>query len=154
VTDGLAAAIAERLPRGTLLLVTGDHGALNVPRTERIDLVDRPDLSVDVEWLSGDPRTRHVHTVSRRAPAVTEHWREGLGEDWLVLTRDEVIEAGLLGPAVRDDVRPRIGDVVAIATGSGGLFDRSRYPWELRLAGFHGALTPAELLVPLLQHQA
>jgi hypothetical protein len=55
---------------------------------------------------------------------------------------------------VRDEVRPRIGDVVATARGTGGLFDRSRYPWELRLAGFHGALTPAELLVPLLQYRA
>jgi hypothetical protein len=152
-TDTLAAAIAAALPAGTLLLVTGDHGALNIPATERIDLADRGDLARDVAWLSGDPRSRHVHAIAGRAQAMTERWKRGLGDGWLVLTRDEVIALGLFGPAVRSDVRARIGDVVAIATGNGGLFDRSRFPWELRLAGFHGALSPAELRVPLLQHR-
>jgi hypothetical protein len=150
LTDTLAAEIADRLPGGTLLLVTGDHGALNVPGSERIDLADRPDLSRDVEWLSGDPRTRHVHTAPDRAEAVAQAWRIGLGDGWAVLRRDDAIEAGLFGPLVRDEVRGRIGDVLAVALGRGGLFDRSRFPWELRLAGFHGALTPAELAVPLL----
>ena len=31
-----------------------------------------------------------------------------------------------------------------------GIFDQTRYPWERRLVAFHGALTSAELRVPLL----
>jgi hypothetical protein len=153
-TDELAEAIAGALPSGTLMLVTGDHGALNVRSSARIDIATRPELARDVAWLSGDPRTRHIHAAVGEAQAVTRRWREGLAADWAVLTREEAVDAGLFGPAVGDDVRPRIGDLVAIATGDGGLFDSSRYPWELRLAGFHGALSPAELRVPLLRYDA
>jgi hypothetical protein len=150
LTDALAAAIADRLPRRTLLLVTGDHGAINVPGEERIDLADRAELARDVEWLSGDPRTRHAHAAPGRAKAVGDAWRTGLGDGWVVLGRRDAIDSGLFGPVVSDDVGERIGDVVAVAIGRGGLFDRARFPWELRLAGFHGALTPPELEVPLL----
>jgi len=153
-SDAAAAAIADRLAPGTLLIVTGDHGALNVPSEERVDLADRADLAEGVEWLSGDPRSRHVHAAAGRAQAVLERWRVGLGESWEVLSRDAAVEAGLFGPFVRDEVRRRIGDVVAIALAQGGLFDRTRFPWELRLAGFHGALTPAEIKVPLLVYEA
>jgi hypothetical protein len=153
-TDEVAAGIAAALPSGTLLLVTGDHGALNVAPSKRVDLDVRADLARDVEWLSGDPRVRHVHVRPGRADAVADRWREGLGDGWVILTRDEAIDARLFGPTVRTEVRARIGDVLAIATGDGALFDRSRFPWELRLTAFHGALTRAELQVPLLQHLA
>jgi hypothetical protein len=153
-TDGLASAIAGVLPAGALMLITGDHGALNVPPSERLDLDTRPELSRDVAWLSGDPRTRHVHALPGRADTLAHRWNEDLGEKWAILTRDEAIDTGLFGQRVVDAVRPRIGDVVAVATGNSGLFDRSRFPWELRLAAFHGALSPAELRVPLLQFVA
>jgi hypothetical protein len=152
--DATAAAIAGVLPRGTLMLITGDHGAVDVPAGDRVDLATRPELSDGVEWLSGDPRARHVHLAREGAAGVRARWRDGLGDGWQVLTRDEAIEAGLFGPIVRDAVRPRIGDLVAIATGSGGLFDSSRFPWELRLVAFHGALTSPELRVPLLAREA
>jgi hypothetical protein len=153
-TDALAAGLAGVLPDGAMLIVTGDHGAVNVPPGERVDLASRPDLARDVAFLSGDPRTRHVHAAPGGADGLCDTWREGLGEGWLVLSREEVVAAGLLGPTVRDDVLARIGDVVAIALGAGGIFDGRRFPWELRLAGFHGALTPAELRVPFLVHRA
>jgi hypothetical protein len=148
--DGLARALASILPPGAVLLVTGDHGGCAIPAAERVDLADRPDLAAGVAWLSGDPRARHVHAAPGRAPDVLRAWRDGLDGDWQVLSREEAIAAGLFGPTVRDEVRPRIGDVVIAATGRGGIFDRRRYPWELRLLGFHGGLQPAEVRVPLL----
>jgi hypothetical protein len=151
-TDRVASEIARVLPPGSLLLVTGDHGGLNVPPEERVDLGIRPDLAADVAWLSGDPRTRHLHVARGKVEAVARRWKDGLGEEWAVLARDEAIAAGLFGPIVRPGVRARIGDVVAIATGNGAVFDRSRFPWELRLAGFHGALSAAERNVPLLEY--
>ena len=59
------------------------------------------------------------------------------------------------GPAgsagrVRDDVRPRIGDLVVAATGDEILLDLGRYPWEATFQAFHGGLTGDEVDVPLL----
>lgn len=149
-TDRLARDIADLLPADATLLITGDHGGLNVGPADRIDLADRPDLASGVAHLSGDPRARHVHAAHGREAEVLAAWRRGLDDSWLVLARDEVIETRLLGPVVRPAVRPRIGDVMALASGPGGIFDRARYPWELALAGFHGGLSSAELGVPLL----
>jgi hypothetical protein len=149
-TDRLARELAADLSPRALLLVTADHGGLNVPAGARLDLVDRPELARDIAWLSGDPRARHVHALPGRADSLLDAWREGLGDGWLVLSRDEAVGSGLFGPAVREEVLPRIGDLVAIAVGDAGLFDRSRYPWEQRLVAFHGALSAREQKVPLL----
>lgn len=149
-TDRLARDIAATIPDDAVLLITGDHGGLNVGPGDRIDLADRPDLAKGVAYLSGDPRARHVHAAHGREAEVVAAWRRGLDDSWLVLDREEVIATRLLGPVVRDEVRPRIGDVVALATGRAGIFDRSRYPWEMGLVGFHGGLSSAEVGVPLL----
>ncbi len=151
--DRVAARLARTLPRDGLLLVTGDHGAIDVSPAARIDLADRDDLSDGVAALSGDPRARHVHAQPGREAEVMDAWRHGLDEAWTVLSRDEAIDAGLFGPRVDDAVRPRVGDVVAIAGAAAGIFDRSHFPWELRLVGFHGGLDRAELKVPLLVAQ-
>jgi Type I phosphodiesterase / nucleotide pyrophosphatase len=149
-TDQLARAIAGILPPDALLLVTGDHGGRTIQMTERIDLADRADLAAGVAFLSGDPRARHVHAAAGREAAVLAAWRAGLDETWLVLGRDGAISSGLFGPRVREAVRPRIGDVLAVATDRGAIFDRRRFPWELGLAGFHGGLASDEVGVPLV----
>ncbi|HYL40635.1 MAG TPA: alkaline phosphatase family protein, partial [Candidatus Binatus sp.] len=140
----------DSLPRDGLLIITGDHGGTPVRAADQIDLADRADLAAGVVELSGEPRARHVHTAPGRAAEVAGAWRERLPDGWVVLSRDEAIAAGLFGPCVAEAVRPRIGDVVVAATGPGGIYDSRRYPWELRLVGLHGGLSPSELRVPLL----
>ena len=77
-------------------------------------------------------------------------WRDILGDRAWVVSRDEAIGAGWFGGRVTDDVRPRIGDVVAAARGSSGLLRKAVEPIESSLVGQHGSLTEAELRVPLL----
>ena len=65
-------------------------------------------------------------------------------------TRSEGIVAGLFGPAVHSEYHGRIGDVIAIASGDVAVVRRSVESGLSGLRGQHGALTPDELLVPLL----
>jgi hypothetical protein len=82
-------------------------------------------------------------------------WRETLGDRFWVRTRDEAIAAGWFGPVVTDAARARIGDVIAAARTASAVVDSRRMsPHLLRLVGLHGSLTPAELGVPLLVHDA
>jgi hypothetical protein len=61
------------------------------------------------------------------------------------------VAVGLYGPVVADHVRPRIGDVVAAATGDRAVIDSRLLPASiLALVGLHGGVTADELDVPLL----
>jgi hypothetical protein len=149
--DLLAEQIAGRLPRGSLLAVTGDHGMVELRPSQRVDLADHPELGAGVRLLTGEARARHVHAVDGAAADVLAAWRAILGEAMWVVPREEAIAAGWFGPHVPDRVRPRIGDVVAAARSAVGVFDRATYPGEATMLGHHGSMTPAEQLVPLLQ---
>lgn len=145
--DRLVAAIAERLPGGTLLAVVADHGMVTV--TDPVDADAEPALSGGVRVLAGDPRARHVHAVPGAAPDVQAAWSEVLGSRAWVVSREEAVTAGWFGP-VASPVAERIGDVVVAARGGTGVLRRVAEPRESALVGHHGSLTAAEQLVPFL----
>lgn len=148
--DRLAANIASALPADAALVVTGDHGMVDVPPEGRFDLADHADLRSGVRLLGGEPRARHVYTRPGAQAEVLAAWRERLGSQMWILTRDEAIEAGWFGPRLPDAVRDRIGDVVAAAHGPVGVTERRVFPLETQLIGHHGSLTAEEQLVPFL----
>jgi predicted AlkP superfamily pyrophosphatase or phosphodiesterase len=149
--DQAAEAIADGLPAGFSLVVTADHGMVNVTGDGRIDVADEPALLTGVRLLAGEGRARHVYTDAGADGDVAAAWRETLGDRMLVVLRDEAIEAGWFGPVVTDRVRPRIGDVVAVARAEVAVFQREVDPLQAGLVGHHGSLTETEQLVPLIQ---
>lgn len=148
--DALLARILTGLPADTLLLVTADHGGLDLGPDGRLDLADQPHLRDGVRVLAGEPRVRYLHTVDGAAEDVAARWRERLGPDTLVQSRDEAVDAGWFG-AVADAHRARIGDVVVICRGATAVFDSEREPPELTtLVGFHGSDSAVETAIPLI----
>ena len=148
--DRLLDRVVHALPSDAALLVVADHGQLNVPLDERYDMADIPDLADGVVGVAGEPRVRYLYAADGARDDVVATWRGVLGDSASVLTRDEVIAGGWFGP-VPPEHAGRIGDVavlcrrrvVALATG-----------WEPatvgRLVAYHGSMTAAEMLVPLL----
>jgi hypothetical protein len=148
--DVLLTRVVEGLPPDAALLVTADHGGLNVPPAGRVDIAADPELAAGLRVVAGEPRVRYLHTVDGATADVLAAWRARLGDRALVLDRDEAIAADWFGP-VRDEHRPRIGDVVVICGGDAVVLATDREPPEVaRLIGFHGAATPAELAIPLI----
>jgi hypothetical protein len=86
--DLLAEFIAERLPRGSLLVVTGDHGMVELRPPQRVDLADHPELAAGVRLLAGEARARHVHAVDGAAADLLSAWRAVLGDAMWVASRD------------------------------------------------------------------
>ncbi|MCW2608562.1 MAG: phosphodiesterase [Frankiales bacterium] len=154
VVDAFAEQLLSRLPSGARLLVTGDHGMVDVGDDAQVDYDTCPDLQSGVTALAGEPRARHVHVEPGAQDDVAAAWRARLGERAHVLLREEAVEAGLLGPVVTDEARARTGDVVVVAAGELAVVRGTHEPWVARLRGHHGALTPEELDVPLLSAQA
>ncbi|NTW38391.1 MAG: alkaline phosphatase family protein [Cellulomonadaceae bacterium] len=148
--DRELARLARSLPAGTLLVVTADHGMVDVDRELLVDVARVPTLKRGVELVAGEPRATHVHVRPGEDEAVLARWRARLGDSAVVLSRDEAVGAGWFGP-VSPHVIPMIGDLVVAARGRGGVVDsRTQTPHSLELRGMHGSLTPGEMLVPLV----
>lgn len=148
--DTLIESVTEALPPGGLLAVVADHGMVEVIDAETVDVDAAPALQQGVQAIGGEARARHLYIEDGSRDDVLAAWRATLGERAWVLSRDEAIDAGWFGPQVSDDVRPRIGDVVAAARGSAAIVRRTVEPMESSLVGQHGSLTFAEQTVPLL----
>ena len=149
VVDMAASRLREALPADTCLLVTGDHGMVDVPLEARVDVDDEPMLLDGVDLFGGEARFRHLYCRNGAVGDVMGSWRERLGESALVCSRDEAIEANWFGD-VQHQVRPRLGDVMVASLGELAVVSSSRFPHEATLQGLHGSLTAAEMLVPLL----
>lgn len=141
--------LIDGLPDDAALLVTADHGMLDVPADTRLDLDGDPELAEGVRLLAGEPRARYVHAEPGAEDDVLSRWREVLGERAWVGSRAEAIAAGLFGP-VAEGHAGRIGDVVALARGTWAFTATEREPGPSRLAAYHGSLTATELAIPLL----
>jgi hypothetical protein len=149
VVDSFAQRIREALPSSTTLLVTADHGMVDVGPDQRVDVDQRPELLAGVTVFGGEARFRHLYCAGGAVEAVAQAWREELGDRAIVLTRDEAVERGWFGD-VDAAVRPRLGDVVVASLGDHAIVSTSRFKHESKLVGFHGSLTPDEMLIPLL----
>ena len=152
--DHTVRVLAEQLPGDTVLVVTGDHGMVDLRPSERLDLADHRDLRSGVTLLAGEARARYIRTAPGAAGDVVDAWRSILGDRMWVWPREEAIASGIFGPRVSDKARERIGDVVAAAYGRVGVVQRDVDPAQARLNGHHGSLTPAEQLVPLLTYRS
>jgi hypothetical protein len=151
IVDRQAEALASRLPSGTALFVTADHGMASMVQDETVDAdEDGSPLRRGVRAIAGEPRMRHVHAEPGAAKDVLATWTSVLGDKADVMTGDDAVTAGLFGPVVTPTARARIGDVLAIARGGLGVVQRKRESLSSMLPGHHGALTDDELLVPLL----
>lgn len=152
--DAALARLGAGLPPGTSLTVTADHGMVLAPEALRRDVAHDAGLGEGVALLGGEPRVPYAYCEPGAAGDVLDRWRALLGPDATVLSRAQIIEAGWLGP-VRDEVLPRIGDVVAVLCGGATVLDsRLLRPQLLALRGHHGSLTDEETLIPLLHAAA
>jgi hypothetical protein len=149
MVDRFVEELAEALPGGTTLVVTADHGMVDVDPAARVDVDDLPALREGVALVGGEARFRHVYAEPGAAADVRAAWQTVLGGRATVLSRDEAIAADWFG-AVEGRVLDRIGDVVAAVGGDCAVEMRSVFPLEATLVGLHGALTADEMLVPLL----
>ena len=142
-TDAFIAKLRASLESQCALVVTSDHGQVDVGDA-RIEL---PSEVLDkVQRMTGEGRFRWLH-VAGDARAVAADLAGPLADDCWVLTVDEVIDLGLLGP-VAPGVLERLGDIAVIPFTDRYVRDPAE-PNEHRMRSRHGSLTSEEMLVPL-----
>ena len=145
--DADLSELHDALPDDVVLLVTADHGMVDINIENRFDVVDHPELLDDVVVFAGEARFRHLHTKAGAEIKVAAAWASALGDRAEVRLRENAQDwFGPLDPRVA----PRFGDVVVAALGDFGVFHSDQYAIELRMKGFHGSITDVERRIPVL----
>lgn len=116
---------------------------------EPVDFDSNTVLQQGIGRLGGEPRARHVYADIGAVDDVTAAWSEELGDDFLVVTRDDAIARGWFGPTVALRNHDRIGDVIVVPTRASGIIRTGIEPLQSMMVGHHGPLTAAEMNVPL-----
>lgn len=150
VADRLAESIFQQLPAGARLLVTADHGMLGLDADAVVDFDREPALQDGVLAVAGDIRARHVYVDAARLDRTQERWRDRLGDGYTVLSKADAIAGGLFGDVMLSQAEARIGDLIVVPNGGGGIIRSEVEPAASRWLGHHGALTDADQVVPLL----
>jgi hypothetical protein len=153
--DDLVKSLMEKVPKGTRIWVTADHGMINVE--EKIVMGVDNDLLTDISVIAGEPRARHLYLADGATGAarseVVARWQAILGAKVSLFTRESAIASGLFGGDVSLDAADRIGDVIAIAQGNLVLLDPERADKEGSMVGHHGGDSDIESSVPLFMAQ-
>ncbi len=145
-TDRLVAEMLAVLPPGASLVITADHG--------QVEVLDPPivlgdDVRRALRLQSGEGRFRWLHVVDGALADVLESCAATFDKVAVVATRDELVDEGLFGGPLAPEVAQRLGDVALIATEPVAFFDPTD-TGEMTLVARHGAMTAAEVYVPVL----
>ena len=142
--DAMVAELLHRLPAGTAVVVTADHGQVHVG--ER--LIHLPEeVTGLVDGQSGEARFRWLHSRPGAASDLLAAAHQAFDHVGWVRSVDEVLSAGWLGDRVTSTARGRLGDVAVVARDPVAFVDPAEVS-SIELIGRHGSLTAAEMLVP------
>jgi predicted AlkP superfamily pyrophosphatase or phosphodiesterase len=144
--DNLVGQMLDAMPPGAALVVTADHGQVDVG--DRVITV-HPEVLAHCSLQSGEGRFRWLHARPGHAGELLAAAREHHADTGWTVSRDEVVDDGWFGPVVSDAARSRLGDVALVAREDVAYFDPDDTgPYVLK--GRHGSMTAAEVKVPLL----
>jgi len=146
--DAMCERLRAALPPEVTVIITGDHGMIDIPTDQRVVAEDDPALMAGVSAVAGEGRFRQLYVDQDSPQRVADRWRARFGELAWVRTRDEAIDEGWFA-AIDDQLRDRWGHVLVALRGDWAVMTRA-FPREFTLIGMHGSLTAAEMLVPLI----
>ncbi len=154
--DALDAAFAGLVDvardRGSVVIVTADHGFIDTTAADTVDLDDHPGLRDTLLLpLCGEPRMAYAYVRAGREAPFEDYVREKLAERVDLLRSEDVLRQGWLGPGeAHPALRDRLGDYVLIPRGRTILRDWLVGEPRHTHIGVHGGLSAAEMIVPLI----
>ncbi|MPN44166.1 hypothetical protein SDC9_191727 [bioreactor metagenome] len=146
--DRQLALMAERLPADTLLLITPDHGMIDV---EEAKLGNYPDLNeCFYRAATMEPRCNSFY-VKEDKKVIFEQLFAEYFPDFLLLTRDEAFNNQLFGSGeVHPELPGMLGNYFGMAIGSRIIAHDSDHHFNFK--AHHAGLTADEMIIPLIAY--
>lgn len=146
--------LSEVSIQNVALMITADHGQIFTPASKAIRMnrykAFRDELIMPP---SGEFRAMYLYAKQGRSEALKKYLIKNFHQKLAVLDSSEALEKGLWGRGeIKDEVKYRIGDVVALPKKEHILY----YPYayltgkKIHDGGRHGGLSDEEMLVPFL----
>jgi Type I phosphodiesterase / nucleotide pyrophosphatase len=143
--------LADQLHGNARILVSADHGGYDVHPAQK--LVLEPDDELTQLLLTppaGESPVPMFHVRPGTQAEFAARFAAVAGDAYALLTTDEVDDLRLLGPQpLGDTTKERLGDFLALSA-HGEAVVYAPETAVVNMKGFHGGLTPAEVLIPLV----
>lgn len=137
----------------TILIITSDHGIIDVPASKRIKLDDHPKLRETLILpLCGEHRFAYCYVKPSKEKEFVKYVKTKLKHCCNLYKSEDLLRRGYFGLfEIHERFRERIGDYVLIMKDNWGIYDKlvyqKKYSYHI---GDHGGLSKEELYVPLI----
>jgi len=146
--DSALQDLLRTLPSDVGVIVTADHGVMDVPSQNRL-LLDNLIDTEQIDFIGGEPRMRSLYLhKGADTESVAANAQRTLGKRAWVGIRDEAIDAGWFGE-VGEGIAERLGEVLIAARGQVAFMLSDDDASALEMVGQHGSITDEERGVPL-----
>ncbi len=131
----------------TLLIITADHSHMD---SKNLCILDYPEVRKCLKRMpSLEPRTLNLFVKEEYLSSFPEIFQAAFGDDFVLLTREEVMEEKLFGTGKdHPKLREMIGDYVALAVSDTSVFN-THYEAQV-MPGGHAGMTAEESRIPLI----
>lgn len=147
--DLIVNRFSSRLAGNIGVVLTADHGLIDVPQSKHIYLDEFFWYESLVENTAGDPRCNYVYLREpEKLQILIDHAQEAFGDVAYVCTQSQLVESGWSTVGKSNQVP----DLYLIWNDSKVGYDRRfSKPQHLKMIGQHGAISDRETRVPLIK---
>ncbi|MEM3357041.1 MAG: alkaline phosphatase family protein, partial [Candidatus Bathyarchaeia archaeon] len=149
--------VSPRVAKETLILVTADHGSVDVDPKETIYLNHIPKLMENLQCggngerilPTGSPRDIFLHVREEKLTETREVLSRKLAEKAQVIETKEAIKHGLFGIGdASEKFLERAGNLLLLPYGNETIWIECSEGRRANFLGYHGGLSEEEMLVP------
>ena len=137
------------LKKGTIIILTADHGQTHTPLNPNQVLSNHPSLNKHLRINpTCENRFAFLHLRPGSEAAVRSYFDDTWPGRFTLISQNEALDNHLFGPGPEHpDLRVRIGDLIAVANDGAYLWWSDDNDF---LVGRHGGMNPQDMLVPFM----
>ncbi|MBX3311975.1 MAG: alkaline phosphatase family protein [Microbacteriaceae bacterium] len=150
LVDSTLGDLFAKRPEYATIVITADHGQLNVPRDNHVIIPDEWLKTFGVKAVAGEPRTlQFVLEAGSDPEPLVSALKDKYGDFALVYKVEDLVAAGWW-KNLSDDIRSRCGQVFISPVGNYAFYTHEHDPAR-GMIGQHGSFDSAEMSIPLIR---